>query len=116
MITRSLDLNKDWTFGKGKQNYKKDNDAVAQSIQTRIMSFLNDCFFDSSAGIDWFTLLGSKNIQGLTIQIRSIILETTGVNELIDLSLNLDQNRSLSVSYSVTTDYSTSVQSTVTVG
>lgn len=114
MIVRALDVNHDFTFGKGKSNYKKDTDAIMQTIQTRLMSFLGDCFFDTEAGIDWFNLLGSKDINRLLLKVRTMILETEGVQSLIDLGHAIDENRNISITYTVTTIYSTQATGSVT--
>jgi len=107
MIVRSLDANGDWNFGKGKSDYLRANDAVGQNIATRLRSFLGDCFFDLDAGLDWWNLLGSKNVIGTNLAIRSAIQNTPKVKRILELSNVLDDNRSLSVSYSVTTEFST---------
>jgi len=39
MIIRSLDINKDWTFGIGKNNYLTSHKAIVQNIETRLLSF-----------------------------------------------------------------------------
>lgn len=116
MIVRALDSEQDWTFGRGKNDYLKDNYAIAQSIKTRLQSFLGDCFFDLEAGVDWWNLLGSKNLTGLNLSIKSIILNTSGVTTLVELSTSLDNNRNLSVVYSVNTVYSENEPITDTVG
>lgn len=109
MRFRALDVSGDWTFGIGLQNYAQAQAAVAFSIATRLRSFLNDCFFAPQEGIDWFNLLGSKNEAALIFSIRSIILGTSGVSSLTDLSSNLDRNRNLSLRYAVTTVYGLSL-------
>lgn len=116
MIVRALDGNGDWTFGAGKNNYKKNNDAIAQNVTTRLRSFLGDCFFDLEAGIDWWTLLGSKNLTGLSLAQRLTILNTAGITSLIELSTNLDENRKLTTSYSSRTVYSAEEPLTGTIG
>lgn len=103
MIVRALDTNGDWTFGKGRNDYKSSTAAISQNIQTRLLSFLGDCFFDNSAGIDWFNLLGGKNQTTLALNISAVILNTDGVLNLLQLSLNLDVNRNLTIVYSVNT-------------
>ena len=45
MIVRALDKDGDWTFGQGLSNYLVNIDALAQVIQTRIKSYLANCFF-----------------------------------------------------------------------
>ncbi len=61
MHIRAIDSENDWQFGKGLQSYKYKNNAIMQNVKTRLLSFLNDCWFDMEAGIDWYRLLGTKN-------------------------------------------------------
>ena len=116
MLTRAIDQDNDFTFGKGKQNYLSEQNAVGQNIKTRIQSFYQDCFFDLTAGIDWFNFLGSKNISGLKNAIAKTIIGTTGVYSLDELSLSLSASRQLTIEYSVTTLWSSSLTNSVTVG
>jgi hypothetical protein len=104
MIVRSIDGNNDWLFGKGKNDYKKDRSAIAQNIKTRLQSFLGDCFFALSDGIDWFNLLGSKNVLELRLAISSVILNTQGVTEIVSVNvIENNSSRTLSVQYEVNT-------------
>lgn len=107
MRVRSLDSNGDWTFGQGLLDYKTANDAVAQSIRTRLQSFLGDCFFNLGAGIDWFNLIGSKNQIGLNLAISTTILNTENVTGILELFSELNNARVFTVSYKVQTTYST---------
>lgn len=106
MRVRQLDDNGDWTFGSGKNNYLVNNAAVAQNIATRLRSFLGDAFFDLSAGIDWFNLLGSKNERALLLAISTVIRNTDQVIGILELSARLDQNRNITVVYNVQTTFS----------
>lgn len=105
MIVRALDAFGEWTWGRGKNNYLSLNAAIGQNIQTRLASFLGDCFFNTGAGIDWFTFLGSKNIIGLQLALNAVILNSEGVTGVTLLSLTVNSNRKISLSYSVTTIY-----------
>lgn len=111
MIVRSITSAGDWTFGKGRNDYVSANAAVRQAIQTRLMSFLGDCFFDSGAGIAWFNLLGSKNEIALNLAVSAVILNTPDndgnfpVTRLNQLSISLNSGRQLVISYSVNTVY-----------
>jgi hypothetical protein len=118
MIVRALDLNHDWTFGKGKNNYLVNNSAVAQLIQTNLLSYTGDCFFDLEAGIDWLNIIGSKNVPQAQLAINNTILNTPYVQSTVELSINLNQNRSLSITYQVVTLYSQnkSIGGSVTLG
>jgi len=106
MIVRAIDENGDWTFGKGKNDYKSENNAVAQKILTRLSSFLGDCFFALDEGIDWFNLLGAKNQLALNLAISGKILNTEDVVGIIQLSINLSPQRELTIKYDVQTVYS----------
>lgn len=106
-ICRAIDSNGDWLFGKGKNDYITNNAEIAQDIQTRLLSFLGDCFFDATAGIDWFNFLsGSKNQNALNLAVNSTILNTAGVQGMIQLSVNLSSVRIFNVQYRVQTVYS----------
>lgn len=106
MIVRSLDVNHDWTFGKGKNNYLVNNDAIVQLINTNLNSYLGDCFFALDEGVDWFNLLGSKNQAALELAVRAVILNTEGVTAIIDVSINFGETtRQITMTYTVETVY-----------
>lgn len=105
MIVRALDGNGDWQFGKGKNDYKRNLNATAQNISTRLKSFLNDCFFAANEGIDWFNLLGSKNQQAISLAVSSVILNTVDVTSIVSLQINLSVNRTITIQYNVSTVY-----------
>ena len=114
MITRSIDSSYDWSFGKGKQDYLSDSNALIQNINTRLMSFVGDCYFDQNAGIDWFLYLGSKNINGLKLSVGSVISSTDGVQDVTELNFTLDSKRQLLIQYAVTSSWSTALSGTIT--
>ncbi len=108
MRVRAIDQNHDWLFGKGQNDYLQANAAIVQSINTRLSSFLGDCFFNLNAGIDWFNLLGSKNQVALNLSISATILNTQNVTGIRQLSVNLSHlTRDLTVTYQVQTTFST---------
>lgn len=105
MRVRALDAEGDWEFGKGQNDYKTANKAVAQNLQTRLKSFLGNCFFDASAGIDWFTFLGGKDTLALQLAISAVILNTDNILGIIDLTTSLSTDRVFSLFYKVTTSF-----------
>lgn len=116
MIFRSLDANGDWNFGKGNENYARGDNAIALNIQTRIYSWLNDCFFAMREGIDWYNRLGSKNQRTLLEQdLRGIILKSYGVTGIISLYTTVDGTRKFTGSYNITTINSKSYQNSIKV-
>lgn len=113
MIVRALDANHDWTFGKGKNDYLIQSRAIVQCIETRLLSFLGDCFFDITAGIDWFEYLGSKNLLKLQLAVNTCILNTEGVTALNKMDIYTDRTtRKIYMTYSVNTIYTTNVTAT----
>ena len=102
MKVRALDTNNDWTFGKSL--FKRDNNAVSQSIKTKLQSWRGDCYFDLTAGVDWSNILGSKIKQLAIADIKRVIAQVTGVLT-IDVDFDTIDNRILTVSYTVTTIY-----------
>lgn len=104
MRVRAIDIDHDWLYGKGQNDYRVGTQAIVQNIDTRLYSFLGDCFFDTTAGIDWFNLLGAKDQTALNLAIAAVILNTAEVTSLVLLSINLDHvTRNLSVQYTVNT-------------
>lgn len=106
MRVRAIDGTHDWLYGKGQNDYRTGLLATAQNIDTRLSSFLNDCFFDTGAGIDWFNLLGGKDELSLNLAVSAVILNTQDVTGLLQLSITLNSARLLTISYQVQTTYS----------
>lgn len=114
MIFRNLDSNHDWTFGSGLQNFINGDPAIGLNINTRLLSWVNDCFFDMAAGIDWLNLLGSLGQQNvLDINLRRVILQSYGVTGLVGFSVNLSQQRLFSASYIINTIFSQNYQNSL---
>jgi hypothetical protein len=107
MIVRALTSTGDWTYGSGKNNYLSANAAVAQSIATRLLSFLGDCFFATNAGLDWWTFLGgSKDQLALQLAINATILNTENVTGIVITNVLLNHlTRAFTISYTVTTTF-----------
>ncbi len=115
MKIRALDGNHDFMFGKGLSSYNFNNQAIGENIQTRLMSWLNDCWFDADAGLDWPRLLGSRNTKSLIeLSVRAIILQSYGVLRVTKIILDFQgEARNLVLNYSVDTIFSTNVEGTV---
>lgn len=111
MKIRKIDSNSDIILGKGLSSYNEGDNAIAENIQTRLMSFLNDCWFDMTFGIDWFRLLGSRNTRNeIELTVRSVILASFGVTQLNNLDVNFDSiTRSMTISGNMNTVNSVNV-------
>lgn len=118
MQIRINDKNGDWTFGTSQLSLYRDNGlAVSQAIKTRLLEWINDCFFNQTAGIDYRVRLGNKNqAKQLDTDIRKIITETEGVVTLTSYDSSLD-DRKLTVTFTFYHLYSTQPYSdTITIG
>lgn len=113
MIIRAIDVDGDWTFGKGANDYLSGVAAVTQDLQTRLREFLGDCFFNTQAGVDWFNLLGAKNKIALDLAVSAVILNTQNITGLVELSIVLDKNRKITMTYSVTTVFGGLLKGTI---
>lgn len=116
MIFRNLTSDGDWTFGSGKENFARGQDAIGLNIRTRILSWVGDCFFDQTAGIDWVNRLGSKNQRVLLeLDLRRIITQSEDVTALVEFDTILN-GRQFVADYSVNTIYTQEFRDTITVG
>lgn len=106
MIISGLTSDGDFTFGQGLADYLTDNAAIGLNIRTRILSWLNDCFFDQDAGIDWINRIGSLGQQQLLeADLKRIILQSYGVKGIITFNTHLI-DRAFTLSCSVDTIFS----------
>jgi hypothetical protein len=103
MIFRGLTSTGDWAFGRGKQSYLRDNDAIMKNIETRLKTFYSECFFNTDFGMRWFQLLGQKDPAPLLLALKSELLQCYGVVNVTDVQSNLDSSRNLSVKYFIDT-------------
>ena len=106
MIVRKLDDSHDWTFGKGKENYSYDEPAIAQNIQTRLLSWFNDCFFGMQDGVDWSAYFEKGQANNMVQAIKSEILSSYGVIAVNSVEASLDASRKITISYNIDTIFS----------
>ncbi len=113
MIIRGLDNGGDWVFGNGLNAYKVQQDAIMQNIQTKILEWVGDCFFNQLAGIDWINRFGFNQKEVLRQELTSLILSCYGVVNLIELNVDL-QDRNFTTQYSIETIFSQNAQAITT--
>jgi hypothetical protein len=102
MRFRGLDNDGDWVFGKGRNSYLTGNEALMMNIKTRLLSFLNDCFFDTDAGIDWWNLLGEKDHKSILASVQRVVLRSSNVKKIVDIQYNLNRyTRKFSITLTV---------------
>jgi len=99
-------VDNDWSFGNGKANYLKDNDAVFQNVFTRLRSFKYDWFLDIDANIDWFNILSQReNKQTIIDEVKRVTLQTDGVTKINKLELLETGNRTVTILLNFDTIY-----------
>lgn len=113
MKFRSIDGEGDWVFGAGVQSYAIGESAILLDIQTKLSTFLTECFFDQTVGVPWFQLLSSKDINALILTLKQAIVNIDGVTGVSNLDFVLDSERNATVRYEVSTIYSQSMAGTV---
>jgi hypothetical protein len=79
MITRALTPSGDWTYGAGLQNYLTAERAIEQNIVTTVNSWVGDCYWFTSFGVDWYNRLDVGQQKNLVQEIKQTILGCYGV-------------------------------------
>lgn len=114
---RALDKDRDWQFGKGKQSYVTGQQEIILNLETRILCFFKDCFFDMNSGIDWFNLLGNYNTrEEIVTAVRATIVGTDGILKVNSVEYSIDENRNLQIKFDVATIYSREYEGFINVG
>lgn len=108
MAFRNLDENHDWVYGSGKNSYVTENQEIALNLETRLLSFLGNCFFATNEGVDWFNLLDYNKQQQLEIAVQGIVIQTPGVTGINSTDIILGANRQIKIAYDIQTVYSNS--------
>jgi hypothetical protein len=104
MLIRKNDENNDWIFGRGRNDYLKNKDALIQNLKTRILSWKNDCFFDLQAGVDWNNYLDIGTKFFLDQNVKQVILQTPDVIKINSYESVLS-DRDLTITANIYTIY-----------
>lgn len=93
----------DWTYGRSKRDYARDEEAILQNLKTRILSFKNDWFLGVDQEIDWFDLLGRKGTQDeIKREVERVCIATEGIVSVDKIEL-IKMSRSANIKIQVTT-------------
>jgi hypothetical protein len=117
MIFRQITGSGDWLFGKGVNDYATAEAAVELNIQTRLLSWVGDCFFALADGIDWRSRLDVGQQNALVEEIKSNILNAFGVVGINSVQAIFDGiTRTFTINYDIQTIYTPSFQATILQG
>lgn len=107
-LTRRLDKNHDMTFGQGLQNFTVNSESVAECVQIRLLTFQEEWFLDTSAGVPYLQEIATKpvDIPYAVALIKAEIAATDGVDELTAFNYQYDTaTRKLSIQTTIRTIY-----------
>ncbi|HDP7078197.1 TPA: hypothetical protein ACG36V_001508 [Escherichia coli] len=110
MRYRREDADGDYTFGSGDDTWLINSpDAVAQAVKTRFELWYGQWFLDTTAGTPWIqSVLGKQKPDVYNLAIRQRILETQGVNSIIDFNTNVNTStRRVTFTATIDTIYGT---------
>lgn len=108
MRYRKRDVNGDYVFGHGQQDFLINSpEAVGQAIQTRLMLLQGEFSLDKTQGMPWLTkVVGYNTETSYDSVIRSEIADTQGVLSIVSYFSSLNrQTRALTVTCRVQTIY-----------
>lgn len=94
MKYRALDANGDYSFGKSMQEFKIDDDAVVQAVNTNLRLLKGEWWEDTSDGFPLFQDVLVNNgsmdhIRATDMLVKDRILSTTGVKEIVSFTSSL---------------------------
>lgn len=116
MRVSGLTADGDWRFGKGRASYLDRSEAIRQNVVTRLRSFTEDWFLDTTAGLPWYDLLGRNDAQTRMLRdIERIILTTEGVRTIDLLEVVSIVDRDASIRITLTDIFNTEYTDTIPV-
>lgn len=108
MISFSMDDSNDMIIQNGKFSLAVRDKEIGIHIRTRLMFYLSEWFLDTSAGVPYFQTIFQKpiNLANTESILKQKILETKGVNSLINFSMDFSkENRTMKIDFLADTDY-----------
>jgi hypothetical protein len=99
-------------MGQGLTNYAVSEEAIEQNIASRLLSWMYNCFYALTDGIDYQHLMGQQ--ANLEQAIKQQILSSYGVVGITSLSIKYNSaTRSMIVDYTINTIFGNAFQQTV---
>ena len=109
MIGKALDKNNDLIIQNGQILTVSDAAEVVQHVRTRLYFYLEEWFLDLSSGTPWLQEIFTKpvNLANIESIFKSRIINTIGVEKLIDFSMDYEggSSRLLTVNFSAETNF-----------
>ena len=119
MIGRALDSNNDLIVEGNQLRTVSDGAEVVQHVRTRLLFYREEWFLDTRAGVPYFQSIFVKpvNLPNVESIFKSTILNTPGVERLIEFAMDYDggSSRRLKVYFSAETIFGTIDNAEVTI-
>jgi hypothetical protein len=106
MIEKAVNSSNDIFLLNGKIATITGSEQVAQSVRTRLLTYLGEWFLDTTAGLPYFQRVFTKPANFILTEaaIKNEILRTEGVDKLLSFEFSFDRNtRILDISYTAIT-------------
>lgn len=116
MKSRALNAANDIFARNGAIATVQDGAEVVQHVRSRLLFYLEECAWDQTAGVPYFQRIFKKpaNLAEAEALLKTEIIQTPGVSELIDFALQYNANtRRLTVTWQAETTYGSVVGSTI---
>ena len=108
MRYRKLDINGDFTFGRGAGNFLTNSpETVAQAVKTQLGLIEGEWFLDTSLGTPYNSrILGAGHVSSYDAAIQEVIVNTQGVLKITKYSSNFNPaTRQARISVTIDTIY-----------
>ena len=108
MISRSLNNSNDIYLLNGRIAVIEDGEQVLQHVRTRLLTYQEEWFLDTRAGVPYFQaiLVKPANLSRTEALIKTEILQTPDVAGLSSFGLEFDSNtRTLSINFTAQTTF-----------
>lgn len=107
MKIRKMTKDGDYTFGNNNFNfYQNQAEGVLQAVFTKLNLWQGDFYLYENYGVKWDQLLGSKELEAVTIELKSNILSVKGVKKITNFELDLNKDtRACNINIGISTIY-----------
>ena len=108
MISRALDAKNDIFLSRNRIALVSDGAEVVQHVRSRLLFYLGECTWDTSAGVPYFQRIFVKplNLPQVEAILKAIVIQSPQVSKLTDFSMAYTSStRRLVVAFEAETTY-----------
>ncbi|MCY1456088.1 hypothetical protein D9M71_732850 [compost metagenome] len=108
MISRALDAKNDIFLNRNRIAVVSDGAEVVQHVRSRLLFYLGECTWDTTAGVPYFQRIFVKplNLPQVEAILKAVIIQSPNVAKLLDFSMAYTSStRQLVVAFEAETTY-----------